>query len=122
MQLKIKKNDMPTITSRGGAINILISPHTVGSTQHIMGYSELHVNDRVHPHVHDYSEESFFVLEGRGRIHIEQIDPIDFEQGDAVFVPKGKIHWIENTGDAIMKVVFMVSPLAPTPNAGHRNV
>ena len=161
MPLKIKIEDTPTITSRGGEINILISPGTVGSNHLVMGYSQLNINERVTPHIHDYSEEAFFVLEGQGRIHFAQTssreshtssracegshefstmpqlgdrddvkseqpcaedDFIDFKQGDAVLVPKGKAHWIENTGSQIMKVIFAVSPLAPTPGAGHREV
>lgn len=122
MQRKKNIKDVPTITSRGGKINILVSPGTVGSAHVVMGYSELAVNERVNPHVHDYSEESFYVLEGEGRIHIEDIGVVEFAKGDAVLVPLGKTHWIENIGQQPMKVVFSVSPLAPTPAAGHRDV
>lgn len=122
MPLKMKIDDTPTITSRGGEINILISPGTVGSNHLVMGYSQLNVNERVTPHIHDYSEEAFFVLQGQGRIFFAEDDFIDFNQGDAVLVPKGKTHWIENTGSEPMKVIFAVSPLAPTPGAGHREV
>lgn len=122
MQRKMNIKDVPTITSRGGKINIVVSPGTVGSKHLVMGYSELDVNERVNPHIHDYSEESFFVLEGKGRIHIEDTGLIEFETGDAVLVPKGKLHWVENTGDKRMKIVFSVSPLAPTPGSGHRDI
>lgn len=121
-QLKMHITDVPTITGRGGNMNILISPNTVGSSHLVMGFSELGVNEKVNPHVHDYSEEAFFVLAGKGRIHLGDEIIIDFKSGDAVLVPKGKVHWIENTGDEPMKVIFSVSPLAPTPQVGHREV
>jgi putative monooxygenase len=122
MQLKTRIEDTTTITSRGGEINILISPTTVGSNHLVMGYSQVGVNERVTPHVHDYSEEAFFVLEGQGRIYFDQNDFIDFTSGEAVLVPQGKPHWIQNTGSHVMKVIFAVSPLAPTPGAGHREI
>lgn len=123
MNYKINQQDVPTITSRGGKINILISPKSVGSSHLVMGYSELDVNDQVEPHVHDYSEEAFYVIAGQGRIYMGKVtEYIDFKEGDSILVPKGTVHWIQNTGHQALKVIFSVSPLAPSPELGHRNI
>ena len=110
------------ITDKGGEIRVLVSPRTVGSTQLILGVATLGVGDRVKKHAHDYGEETFFVMQGQGRIHIEGHDSVEFSVGDAVLVPRGRVHSIENTGDVEMRVVFASAPLAPSPAIGHRNI
>lgn len=119
---KSNYNDVPAITGRGGEIRVVISPKSVQSTQMIMGVSKLPVGEKVTAHVHDYGEECFYVLKGTGIIHMEQHGSIPFNQGDAVLVPKGVPHSIENTGNDVMEVVFAVAPLAPTPDIGHREI
>ena len=120
----IKKNisEVPLIEGRGGKISVLISPKTAGSTQFILGVSSLEAGGEVNNHVHDYSYEAFYVVEGEGLISFAEFESIPFCQGDAVHVPKGVAHKIKNTGSEEMKVVFTASPLAPSPELGHREV
>lgn len=120
--LKCNVNSVNVIEDRGGEIQVLISPKTVGSSQLVMGVSRLPVNAVIKNHIHDYSEESFFVLKGEGVIHLQDRESIDFKAGDAVLVPKGVAHTIINTGDETLEVIFSVAPLAPSPELGHRNI
>lgn len=119
---KIKKDSIPVIKSRGGEIQILISPKTTATKQMILGFSVLGLNEAVKPHVHDYSDECFFVIKGQGAIYFSEHESINFSSGDCVFVPRGTIHWIKNTGLEEMQVVFAASPLAPNPELGHREI
>lgn len=119
---RVKPSDVPQITERGGVIQVLISPKTTGERQFILGVSTLPEGEEVNNHVHDYSHEAFYVIEGKGVISFEAHDSIHFGPGEAVHVPKGLAHKIRNTGDCEMKVVFTASPLAPTPAEGHREL
>jgi putative monooxygenase len=115
-------NQIPVIKERGGAIQVLISPKTVNSAHFILGFSRLGKGETVKKHLHDYSDEGFYVLSGEGVIHFDGFEDITFGPGDAVHVPKGVAHSIENIGNVEMQVIFAASPLAPTPALGHREL
>lgn len=119
---KCNINSVDPITKRGDEVRVLISPKTVGATQLIMGVAKLKTGETVAPHLHDYSEECFFVLKGQGTLHLESGECIDFSPGDAVIVPKGVVHWVENSGDHLMEIVFASAPLAPRSTNGHRDL
>lgn len=120
--VKTKATDVPLITDRGGTIRVLISPKTVESTQFILGISTLEVGGEIHNHIHDFSHEAFYVIQGEGLVLFEDNETIFFEQGDAVHIPKGVGHQIKNTGKEEIQVVFTASPLAPNPEMGHREL
>lgn len=118
--LKININQIVEITENFGNLKILISPITVNSSNFILGISRLSPGKTVKKHIHDYSDEGFYVLRGKGIIYFDEFEYIPFSQGDAVHVPKGICHSIENTGDEEMEVIFTASPLAPNTTIGHR--
>lgn len=123
MKLVSVAKDVTPITARGGEIHVLISPKTAGSQNMIMGAATVPVGGTVKAHVHDYSEECFYVLRGYGRVHLEGMaDPIEFYPGAAVRIPQAMIHSIENTGSEEIMVVFASAPLAPSASVGHRNI
>jgi mannose-6-phosphate isomerase-like protein (cupin superfamily) len=62
-------------------------------------------------HVHDQGDELFYVVAGRGAATLgERTVPI--EPGDAIFVPQGAVHRIENVehSEPLTVVFFMDSP------------
>jgi putative monooxygenase len=120
--IKVTVEDVPIITERGGKIQVLISPKNTEIKQFILGVSTLEVAGEVHNHIHDFSHEAFYVIQGEGIISFLEHDDIQFSPGDAVHVPKGIAHKIKNTGTVEMKVIFTASPLAPTPEQGHREI
>jgi putative monooxygenase len=121
-KLVVSENETVERTDRGGTYRVLITPGSVAAEKLIMGRATVPVGESVKPHAHDYSEETFFVLRGRGRLHLEGIGSYDFSNGDACLVPKGTVHTIENIGDEDVEVVFASAPLAPKPELGHRNM
>lgn len=118
---KISLHDVEAISNRGGNLKILISPKTSTSAHLVMGYSKLKNGEELKRHIHDYSDEVFFVLNGSGLLRTNEGD-IKFKQFDAVHVPKKTTHTIINNGDQDMEVIFCVSPLAPSPELGHREL
>ena len=120
--VKTKTTDVPLITERGGTIRVLISPKTVESSQFILGVSTLEVDGEIRNHLHDFSHEAFYVIQGEGLVLFSEHEAIFFGPGDGVHIPKGVAHQIKNTGKEEIRVVFTASPLAPSPEMGHREL
>lgn len=118
---KVKVSEIEPKTDRGGEVYVLLSPTTVDMKNLIMGIGITPVNGKVTEHVHNYSEECFFVVKGMGILHLGNGCTISFEVGSAVRVPQGIRHWVENTGTEELHVVFASGPLAPSPEIGHKN-
>lgn len=45
-------------------------------------------------HYHKLAEEFYFILEGRGRMQIDQAEPREVQPGDAILIPPGAWHEI----------------------------
>lgn len=116
---KISMEETPIISGREGDLRILISPAKSNTTGIVMGHSTLKSSEILSLHVHDYSDEVFYVLSGQGKVITNHGD-LFFKKNDAVLIPKGTAHKIENTSHDDLSVVFCVAPLAPNPEAGHR--
>jgi len=71
-----------------------------------MGMTEVPALSDMIPHSHETEEEIIFVLEGTGEVIIggvtEQIEPYT-----AVKFPVGTLHQVRNTGDSLLRFVFM---------------
>lgn len=55
------------------------------------------------------SAETYYILEGRGRVWLDGIDS-EVAAGFVVFIPPGTEQWIQNTGDSILRFLCMVDP------------
>ena len=59
------------------------------------------------PHRHN-GEEIFFILEGEGRVLIEDRE-YNVKPLTAVFIPPNKLHGIRNTGDKPLKYLVIIA-------------
>ncbi|WP_327581131.1 cupin domain-containing protein [Nonomuraea sp. NBC_00507] len=121
MANKISLTDVTPTRRFGCDIRALLTPNSVGSTSGFLGTMNLAPGEIVAAHYHPYSDEYWFVAEGRLSVRIDG-EELRAAQGDALFVPRGKEHRIENTGDEPALVVFHIAPLAPSPELGHVDV
>lgn len=119
--VKVNLDDVDPIPGRPGNFKILISPKVCATKSGVMGFSSLEPGEVVTNHVHDYSDEVFYVEQGSGYLQLEG-EKVYFKEKDAVYIPKGTEHKVINSGDDELKVVFWVSPLAPSPGVGHREI
>jgi putative monooxygenase len=117
--VKVAAGDVAVNSRRGGAIWVLLSPATVGSTSGFMGAARLSSGDAVREHRHPYSEEFVYVTSGSVVLRLDGEQELTLGAGEAVMVPKGVRHRMENRGDEEAVVVFSLSPLAPRPDLGH---
>lgn len=118
---KINQNEIDAIAKREGNLKILLSPKACGSAHMVMGHSTLAAGEILSLHVHDYSDENFYVIRGVGTLHYVGGE-LSFCKGDAVHIPKGLAHQIINHAEEELEVVFCVAPLAPRPDLGHREI
>lgn len=88
---------------------ILISEKTVGAKNLAMGVNETDPGAMVPEHVHEKEEEVMFFLSGKGKFVTEDRE-IALGPGIAIYNPPGKPHKIINTGDEVLKFVWIYSP------------
>ena len=55
------------------------------------------------PHKLKSSVEIYYIIEGEGRMHIDN-ESREVKPGDAIYIPPESSQWIENTGDESFKV------------------
>lgn len=118
---KFKLTQSKKINHLNGTLQMLLSPKKGGSEHFIMGVSKVYAGEKIEKHVHDFSDECFFVLKGEGEIVSENIN-MSFEKDDCIYIPRGTKHTVYNNGTEELEVIFCSSPLAPTDNKGHRKI
>ena len=78
-----------------------------------VGYSLAHATVRARraslPHKVKTSSEVYYVLKGRGIMHIDE-ETKAVRIGDAVYIPPGSIQYIENSGNGDLVFLCIVYP------------
>jgi putative monooxygenase len=105
-------------TRRGGVVQTLLSPKTVGSTSGFMGVATIAPGDRISEHYHPYSEEFIFCVKGTLTADLDD-EPHEIKADSGVLIPINMRHRLRNEGDEDAFIVFHLSPLAPEPPLGH---
>jgi mannose-6-phosphate isomerase-like protein (cupin superfamily) len=75
------------------------------SATHFVGYIP---PLRAPEHFHTY-DEVIYVLDGEGVMHVDGADH-PLAAGSSIQLPAGTVHCLENTGDAVMRVVALFRP------------
>jgi len=88
---------------------LLVSGKTVGSKNLSVGVNETEPGSMVPEHKHEREEEVMFFISGRGKFITEDEEFI-IEPGVCVYNPPGGLHKIVNTGDEILKFVWIYAP------------
>ena len=84
----------------------------VGSEMANMNYVVLEPGEENVPHAHSESEDTIFILEGRGSVADLDNDIVhEFEAGDAVHVPTGVKHAVRANRDS--RIVSVGGPCPP---------
>lgn len=60
-------------------------------------------------HVHADADKVYVVLEGRCRFQVDE-EREEHGPGTAVFAPAGRVHGVENAGDAPARLLVWMSP------------
>jgi putative monooxygenase len=114
----VSLDSIPMDKRRGGAIQVVLSPKTVGATSGFMGVATLKAGESISEHYHPYSEEFVYVTSGQIVACCDGIrHNVGSQQG--LLIPIGVRHRLSNESEQEASLVFHLSPLAPRPDMGH---
>lgn len=99
----------PFITKDGSEIRELLAHRNSRIRNQSLAEARLAPRMATQPHHHVSTEEIYFILEGEGRMHIESESRM-VRVGDAIAIPPGETHWIENTGDGALRLLCCCAP------------
>jgi len=92
---------------------ILVSEKTVGAKNLAMGVNETYPGSMVPEHKHDIQEEVMYFVSGRGKF-ITEDEEIEIYPGTVIYNPPGESHKILNTGDEVLRFIWIYSPQLPS--------
>src|SRR5690349_12843300 len=92
-------NRVPAFTTKDGSeIRELLAHRNSCIRKQSLAEARLPPGGQTAPHYHPLTEEIYYILEGRGRMQIgDEVEIV--EPGDAIAIPPGEIHTIQNVGE-----------------------
>jgi mannose-6-phosphate isomerase-like protein (cupin superfamily) len=96
-------------TGHGSEIRPLIDRTTSEITQCSLAEETLPPGCAVTPHRHRQIEEIYYILSGRGLMTVGD-ETREIGPGDAVYIPRGNRHTLENTGTDPIKLILVCGP------------
>jgi len=102
--------DVPAFTTKDGSeIRELLAHRNSCIRQQSLAEARVAPGQKTTPHYHPQTEEIYYLLEGTGLMRIGD-DLHDVRPGDAIAIPPGAIHAIENTGRTTLKFLCCCAP------------
>jgi len=97
-------NEVPVKKITGRKIMDLVNGEIAGSKKISLRITDVLPEETAYPgHTHTDCEEIIFVFSGHGRIKIED-KTFEMKQGDAIYLPQGVRHLIQNDGKEVMRL------------------
>jgi len=94
----------------GRALKWLVSPDTLPAENMSVCMIRVPAGETVHPaHAHPNCEEFIYVMQGQGRIMVDE-EVEDVQAGTSVLFPAKSIHMLQNNGSEEMKVICFFAP------------
>ena len=108
---KVKKDPM---TLKEGFKYEMINkgiPEAIHAQHFLLRVTDL-LPGRVHPavrEIHDKAEHAFYILQGTGKITIDDVE-YELKPDTAIYVPPKSTHILENTGKEILRWIVIYAP------------
>ncbi|OLE53605.1 MAG: hypothetical protein AUG51_12115 [Acidobacteria bacterium 13_1_20CM_3_53_8] len=106
-------------TPHGSEIRPLIDRTTSSIELCSLAEEVLPVGAKVGRHYHNETEEIYYILSGRGLMTVGD-ETRKVEAGDAIFIPLGQKHTLENNGDKPLTLLLVCGPAYSAKD--HRSV
>lgn len=101
---------VPAFTTKDGSeIRELLAHRNSSIRQQSLAEARVAVSAVTTPHYHPRTEEIYYILSGTGRMRLGD-ERHDVGPGDAIAIPPGMIHQIENTGSVELKFLCCCAP------------
>ncbi len=113
MKVRNRRDAEPFVTIDGSTIREIIHPNNVDSVHQSLAEAKLEPSSSTLNHLHSKSEEIYYVLKGTGRMHLDTEELI-VGVNDAIYIPPGTKHFIENTGEE--DLIFLCCSTPPYSN------
>ncbi len=108
--LIIKRRQAAVInTPHGSEIRPLIDRTTAPIERCSLAEEVMPVGAKIAPHHHLETEEIYYILRGTGHMTVGT-ETRAVEAGDAVFIPRGQVHTLENTGAEPLTLLLVCGP------------
>ena len=96
-------------TKDGSEIRELLAHRNSVIRQQSLAEARLPPGKQTTPHYHPATEEIYYILEGRGRMQIgDEVRLVG--PGDAIAIPPGMIHTIENIAEQTLRFLCCCAP------------
>ena len=96
-------------TPHGSEIRPLIDRTTSSIERCSLAEELLPIGAKIGSHHHLLTEEVYYILQGEGMMTVgEEVRKV--AAGDAVFIPRGHTHTLENTGNEVMTIILVCGP------------
>ena len=109
MKVINRADSTPINTPHGSRIYPLMDRSNSRITSCSLAEETLPPGCAVRPHYHREIEEIYYIQSGRGLMTVGE-DRREVGPGDAVYIPRGARHTLENTGTDDMKVLLVCGP------------
>ncbi|MGC8744471.1 MAG: cupin domain-containing protein [Verrucomicrobiia bacterium] len=109
MEIKNINSITAFITKDGSEIRELLAYRNSSIKNQSLAEAGVPVGKSTLEHYHIKSEEIYFILEGTGKIKIEEEVSI-VHKGDAIAILPGKRHKIWNIGNNVLKILCCCAP------------
>ena len=109
MILSVYRDIVPYITRDGSTIRELMHPDRHGNGAQSLAEATVASGGRTRAHRHRRSEELYYFLRGRGRLHIDG-ETAAVGAGDTALIPAGSWHHVINDGEEDLVFLCCCSP------------
>jgi mannose-6-phosphate isomerase-like protein (cupin superfamily) len=96
-------------TKNGSEIRELLAHRNSCIQKQSLAEARLPPGTSTTPHYHPLTEEIYYLLEGSGRMKIDA-ETRDVGPEDAIAIPPGAIHTIQNTGSGTLRFLCCCAP------------
>jgi quercetin dioxygenase-like cupin family protein len=106
--IKFKDGRIEPIKDLKNAVRVvLVDRDTVGAEDITFAHCTFEAKTSMHKkHIHQHAEEVIYILSGKGMSGIGNSETV-MSQGDAMFVPRGAVHWFYNPFDEPVEMIFI---------------
>ncbi len=104
MEIIQRKNTEPFTTKDGSTIRELLASRNSSICKQSLAEATVPPGVRTAAHYHPQTEEIYYILFGTGKMYLAG-ETRSVSVGDAIAIPPGKVHWIENVGE--QELIFL---------------
>ena len=95
----------------GGTIRFFFTKETVGTDDLVFVMGDFTPGEGLEPHTHETQEEVYYCVSGTGTVwYGNEKTETPIGPGDAIWLPRGVEHSVQNTGTEQLVIAFFLAP------------